>query len=336
MRVWAVMAAAALLAGGGAARAANFDRLYVFGDSLVDSGNAAIALSTPGVVSDIVVPPSGRFTNGLNFADDLSAALGFGQATAFLAGGNNYAVGGAIAETTAPLPTLPPAPGAALVPPSLGQQITGFYEPAKAAGVRPAIDANSLVLVAIGGNDIRAILQGAPLSITQTATDVATDLQRLIADGARNILVVGLPDIGLIPSVYSQGAAAQGFGTLLSQNLNGLYASTVKTLTAANPGVGIQLFDLYGLQHEVIADPTAFGVDADKRYAACSTSGGLATNCQGYLYFDGIHPTAQVDTVVAARLAALVPEPASWMLLVLGFGAVGGAMRRPRVSGRPA
>ncbi|MBS0282967.1 MAG: PEP-CTERM sorting domain-containing protein, partial [Proteobacteria bacterium] len=32
------------------------------------------------------------------------------------------------------------------------------------------------------------------------------------------------------------------------------------------------------------------------------------------------------------NLAAAVPEPATWALMILGFGAIGGMMRRRRVS----
>ena len=100
--------------------AASYDRLYVFGDSLVDSGNAATQV--PGSA-----PASGRFTNGLNFADDVSLALGFGPSTAYLQGGTNYAVGGSTVATFYPNQ----------MPPDLGYQITGYYEPSATGAVSP-------------------------------------------------------------------------------------------------------------------------------------------------------------------------------------------------------
>ena len=331
MRFFGWVAAATLLLVGSAAQAVNYDRLYVFGDSLVDSGNAAIALSSPGVTTTITVPPSGRFTNGLNFADDLSATLGFGVATPFLGGGINYAVGGATATTTGPVPVLPPPAGTDLVPPSFGQQIVNFYEPSVLAGLRPAIDANSLVLVAIGGNDVRAILQGQPLTVGGTVSAVSAGLARLIADGARNIVLVGLPDIGRIPSVYDKGLLAQAAGTQLSQALNLSYAQIAKTLPGSlGVDASIQLFDLYGLQHEIIDNPGNFGINANLLTKSCVDNGGLATNCAGYAFFDGIHPTAQVHAIIASRIAGQLPEPESWMLMIVGFGFTGAAMRRAR------
>lgn len=322
MRVTGWVAVATAMLGMSAAHAVSYDRLYVFGDSLVDSGNAAIA--SPGSA-----PASGRFSNGYNFADDLSAALGFGPATAFLAGGTNYAVGGATATTTGPVPVFPPVPGSSLVPPSLGQQIANFYEPSVASGVRPAIDPNSLVLVTIGGNDVRAILEGKPITIGGAAAAVQSGLSELIADGARNIVVVGLPDIGKIPSVLAAGSAASVAGTQLSLALNSTYAQIVGGLSASLGSAGsIELFDLFGLQHQIIANPTAFGVDPALLTTGCVEGGGLATNCAGYTFYDGIHPTAQIHTFIAQGIAAQIPEPQSWALMILGFGLTGAALRR--------
>ncbi len=55
--------------------------------------------------------------------------------------------------------------------------------------------------------------------------------------------------------------------------------------------------------------------------------------CQGYLFFDGIHPTQQVHGLIADAIAtqlgiSAVPETSTWAMLVLGFGTVGVAMRR--------
>lgn len=322
MRVMEWVAVATAMLGMSAAQAVSYDRLYVFGDSLVDSGNAAIA--SPGSA-----PAHGRFTNGYDFADDLSATLGLGPATAFLAGGTNYAVGGATATTTGPVPVFPPVPGSSLVPPSLGQQIASFYEPSVAAARRPAIDPNSLVLVTIGGNDVRAILQGQPLTVGGTAMAVQSGLTELIADGARNIVVVGLPDIGRIPSVLVAGSAASTAGTQLSLALNAAYVQIIGGLSASLGSAGsIELFDLFGFQHQLLATPTAFGLDPALLTTGCVDGGGLATNCAGYAFYDGIHPTAQVHSLIAQRIAAQIPEPQSWALMILGFGLTGAALRR--------
>src|SRR6478672_780719 len=65
--------------------------LIVFGDSLSDTGNDAIA--TRGAIPG---PPyaQGRFSNGPNYVDELAQNLGL-SSTPSLAGGTNSAFGGA-------------------------------------------------------------------------------------------------------------------------------------------------------------------------------------------------------------------------------------------------
>ena len=165
--------------------------------------------------------------------------------------------------------------------------------PRSRGGCGRPIDANSLVLVTIGGNDVRAILQGQPPTLGGANSALATGLGDLIADGARNIIVVGLPDIGKIPSVVAAGGAAQVAGTQLSAGLNGLFQATVNGYASqlGTLGGSIELFDLFGLQTQLEMNPASFGLDASLLTTPCVGSG--STTCDGYLFYDGIHPTAQ-------------------------------------------
>ncbi|WP_174279111.1 SGNH/GDSL hydrolase family protein [Sphingomonas bacterium] len=311
----AMVVSAAMLATSSVCAAAPYDRLYVFGDSLVDSGNAATQV--PGSA-----PASGRFTNGLNFADDVSLALGFGPATAYLQGGTNYAVGGSTVATFF----------ANQIPPDLGFQITGYYEPSTLTtsplARRAAIDANSLVLITSGGNDVRDYgFPGAP-SPLDTVTALRTDLTRLImTDGARNIIVVGLPDVGQIPSIY--GTAAQANATLASTGLNTQYSSIVDSFQQQLGTSGsIRLFDLATLQTSIQDHPADYGLDPALVHSSCVATGGLASDCAGYLYYDGIHPTAYVHGLIAQAIVASIPDPTTWAMMIVGFGLTGATLRR--------
>src|SRR5499425_1883498 len=111
--------------------AAAYSALYIFGDSLSDSGNNAVVLApntTPVPVSGNDFIPtfpyaSGHYTNGPVSAQDFAPALGL-SADPSLLGGTNYAFGGA---RTGPL-TPNPFPGGLLnpFPPSLETQVAFF------------------------------------------------------------------------------------------------------------------------------------------------------------------------------------------------------------------
>jgi phospholipase/lecithinase/hemolysin len=100
----AIAVLAGLVACGGA-KATTYPAIYSFGDSLSDVGNLSA-----GAAGTIPLPGfyfNGRFSNGPNWLDDLSAKLGLPMSPALL-GGDNYAVGGA--QTGKTIVNNPPVP----------------------------------------------------------------------------------------------------------------------------------------------------------------------------------------------------------------------------------
>src|SRR5579871_5035334 len=100
MKIVLLAAAMAASVTAAPASAGTYSALYVFGDSLVDSGNDYIATSG-------AQPPAsggynaGRFSNGYNAADYLNFALFGSYSAPELGGGTNYAFGGALAASDA-------------------------------------------------------------------------------------------------------------------------------------------------------------------------------------------------------------------------------------------
>ena len=139
LRLAAVAAIAATLAVSRVAAAPIPSQLVIFGDSLVDAGN--VFLATGGFApSNVYNNPSrgyfpGRFTNGPDYTDLLSLRL-YGQYTApSLAGGSNYAYGGATYVANAdPVPDLAA---------QYAQYTAGH-----------SIDPNALYIINLGGNDV--------------------------------------------------------------------------------------------------------------------------------------------------------------------------------------
>jgi len=91
-------------------------------------------------------------------------------------------------------------------------------------------------------------------------------------------------------------------------------------------------------EHNLLANPAAFGLPAGLNTTTpCQIVGGgtpQLANCANSLYFDAIHPTAQVHAVIAGailtqlRSTAAVPEPATWLAMLSGFALIGVALRR--------
>jgi outer membrane lipase/esterase len=306
--------------------ATTYSNLFVFGDSLVDSGNARAARLATGGADP--APPQlgyfqGRFSNGYNFADYVSLDLFGRPTTAASFGGMNFAVGGAQAAEVV---------GDAS--PSFAEQLAIF------AASGQSFSKDSLVLVTFGGNDVRSQLDGAATGVTPTLTPAVSafyaNLAALIGLGARNILVTGLPDIGQIPGVTQFGSPAlSGLGTQLSFGLNQAIGQSVGGL-GTQTGYNLQFFDLFAFQTAIYNDPTSVGLPASLDTSrACLQVPGAAPACNGFVYFDPIHPTTQVHRAIATGIRAQVapvPEPETWALMLIGFGAIGASMRRRRGS----
>jgi phospholipase/lecithinase/hemolysin len=308
------LAVAALLVAAPAAAATNPDQIVVFGDSLVDAGNIFIATggSIPNPAEGYF---PGRFTNGPDYTDILSEHLYGHYSVPSLAGGSNYAFGGATYVDTGGLI------------PSLEQQL-GLYT----AG--HAVDPNALYIINLGANDVFAIDNGAipaPLVPAYEAalTDVlATSLTELHAAGATRILVTGIP-------------VADPVGMALDTQVQATLNAVQPTLT----GTTLYRFSYLSFFQQLVADPTAFGVapfthaQSDGCFAHLSPP--ATDDCSGYFTVDGTHPIAPIQAAIYGRVSAILgiptPEPASWSLMIVGFGLVGAAARGRRpMTPRPA
>jgi outer membrane lipase/esterase len=306
--------AVALAVYGGTAQAApSFSQLLVFGDSLIDSGNAHFGsglLGIPDPTPTELGYYQGRFSNGYNFADYLSLTYAATPATSFLEGGTNFGVGGA---TAAYSPTE--------VSPSFLTQLQVF------AGTMQPIAGDALVLVAFGGNDVRAVIADlGPVDFTPTLAAMSFGLASLALAGAQHIVVTGVADMGALPVSQSFGSTATALATARSQALNAQIEALVSSL-ALSSGANISFFDLFALEQSLRTAPAAYSLPALNTTATCQSGGAEAVHsgCSGYLYFDVIHPTTQVHAAIAGAIEeelAAVAEPKSWALLIIGFAFV--------------
>lgn len=303
------------------AASAAYSQLFVFGDSLSDVGNNAIALPLvlgPGVTPDAAIGSnnfiplytysSGRYSNGPVWAEVFAQQLGTGPLLPSLAGGTGFAHGGANTGGVDDVPTL-------------RDQVNGFI--ARPGGA----PSDALYVIAGGGNNVRDIalqvLAGADPAATIAAgaadyvNDIVTMLGQLQADGARNFVVWNTPNLGLTPFGRSLGAAGSGLLSSISGALGGALFNGLAGLD------GVSLFDVYGLITNVAADPTSYGLTNVED--ACIAG---ACNRDTQLFWDGLHPTAAAHEIIADAMFRTVPEPASALLALFGLSAL--ALRRGR------
>ena len=315
------------------AHAGPYTGIYFFGDSLTDVGNVTATYATqphpPGAPAVIPGAPyfNGRASNGPLYADVLAAGLGF-TATPSVLGGNDYAFGGA--RTRYQL---------------FGSPYLGIVDQVAAFRALPGpADPGALYVLFAGANNVQDILSGRTIDalgnpvpgIGGTLSDIGAMLAGLYAEGARNILVPNVPNIGRVPRVADNGPAAVAGGTALSQALDAGLGNLLDGFVVSHPDAHVFRFDTYAALEDIVANASAFGLtDLTHRcYTGDDlgfTGGGtVCANPQNYLFWDGIHPTAAVHAILGREMLAVlgVPEPEAIGLVVIGALALARQRRR--------
>jgi phospholipase/lecithinase/hemolysin len=125
------------------------------------------------------------------------------------------------------------------------------------------------------------------------------------------------------PTLTASGADGSAAATVLSQAYNAALVADIDALTAGS-NLSVSLIDTYSLINTAIDDPASYGFTnvTDSCYTGAYTGGGtVCTNPSQYLFWDGVHPTAAAQAMVAA--AAAVPEPEALAILIIGLIGMG-------------
>ncbi|HEX8256503.1 MAG TPA: SGNH/GDSL hydrolase family protein [Allosphingosinicella sp.] len=294
-----------------------YSGVFVFGDSLVDAGNAlklaefaediSLAELPAGVPTSEKGYYEGRFTDGLTFADLVSNKfISMPTTTVFPFGftdpwigvsfrfvsdpeGNNlnFAYGGAQIRK-----------GEEVVP-DLDDQTDAFID-----AVDGDADPNALHMVTMGGNDVRRLVpDDAPVADAATARTILADAAQemheevgdLIRAGVRHVVVTGIPDVGMIPEYngLADEAARRAAATEYSAILDGMIQDYLGQLRVQYPAATIHYVSL--------TDATTKIVDNLDRIFAPEDLAGLH-NPSDVLFFDFVHPTAQAHTLLASAV----------------------------------
>ncbi len=325
----------------------------VFGDSLSDDGNIAIASKLPNLTGTSSFQ---KFTTnpGNVTVENIASRFGLPLAPSLI-GGEDFAFGGSGVLTN--------SPGTAAGVPTVTTQVTGYLS------AHSTLDPERLYTVWAGANDIfyhgAAALAGAGAaqaiaklpanlppatlaaltaqinaaaaaqvgvaaveSAAQAAANVGAAAQQevallnqLHAAGARHVVVFNLPDIGATPSAQSTDKAAPGAAAAFTA-LTGVYNQALSS-GLASIRTGIVPVNAALLSAEAAADPAAFGL-VNATTPACTTASSLtctqstlvAPNAAlTYLFADGVHPTTQADRVLSSAVVSELRAPAYVSLL---------------------
>ncbi len=272
------------------ALAGPYTDLIVFGDSLSDVGNTfSSSIASLFIDTDDYM---GRFSNGPVYAERLSMGLDLGTLTRDGVGGDNFAYGGA--ETN--------GPGGleGWFINSLSEQVTRYLN--RIDGATP--DPQTLFVVFIGANDF---LRADETNPATPAGVVQTQINRLINAGARQLLGVNLPLLGLTPD-YSANPSEAATKSSLAATYNDALENVYSTLETTNPAVTIHRLDVESLFSSYLDNAASLGftntVDRGQ-----DVPGSSYDRAPGYVFWDGVHPTREAHALLGeAAIRAVLPE----------------------------
>ena len=309
-----------------------YSGVIVFGDSLVDAGNAlGLANWYNGLpfTEPVDAAPtadkgyySGRFTNGFTFADLISNKyLGIPTKPVFPYGYEDPYIGVPIAPFASDPSghNLNFAYGGAQMRrgdekvPDIDGQTDAWRD-----AVDGHADPNALHLFAFGANDVHdlvpktgawASLSTAQATLTKAADKFIHEILQTIDDGVNHVLVIGVPDIGIQP--YYNGlideAARRAVATQYAQMLDDMIRSRIGALTLPSD-VEFKYVSFTGMADQVI------GL-LDDLYPASQV---YPLNQSSVVFFDKAHPTAQLNAMAAAYLLDQLNGTSSGDALPLG------------------
>ncbi len=317
--VRAFLVAVAIAACASSVRAQEYSAVVVFGDSLSDSGNVVETLP-------LGLPAGSSFTTNPDpvWAEIVAESFG-ASGEPSLAGGTNFAVGGACVNRDIPCHVTVPVLGRIEMP-RLDQQIDRHLL------ARPdgAADADALYAVWAGSNDLVAVLEavaaGEPVNpqtaIPATAQRYVGEVRRLQQAGARHIVVLNLPDAGQTP--FAQSIPDPSF----PPTLNALATAYNQALNAGIGTLddGIVPIDAFGLFNTLLADPGNYGftnvagtacapVSREINSIVCAPAGSGSpvtyepgTN-RTHLFADDKHPSGGAHAILANVVTATLAAP---------------------------
>ncbi len=265
--------------------------LYIFGDSLSDTGN--VYRATNGTY-----PPSppyfqGRFSNGQVWVEYLTQQLSIDQV-------NNFAIGGATTASTGGLsPQEDRANPSANRVPGLLSQVQSFTQTVRNSQ-SGRLNSDALYVLWAGANDY---LQGT-IDPAVPVENITQAITLLIAEGTNKILVVNLPDLGQLPATLN--TANSEILSRLTEAHNRNLRRSFTQINQQNPDLQLVLLNVQHLYQTAIAQPSTYGFTNVTQ--SCAANVQLCRIPDQFLFWDTIHPTTAGHEIIAEQAFAALQE----------------------------
>jgi len=286
--------------------AQSVSKFIVFGDSLSDTGNSY-------EYSHHTKPPAalyyqGRYSNGPIWIDYVLKTLFPNKTHHRLF---NYAFGGS--------GVLQSQPNAF----TLSQEVDSYLLTHQAK-----VKSDSWFVIWIGANDYLLSPNSTQKTVNKVIAEMERNIVRLREHGARHLVILGLPDLGLSPFAQDLDLEIQLSGVV--QIHNHRLKERIAKLQVRFPETDWHYMDVNQTFSDLIAHPKQFGFvhttercletevknnsvrSADKgpsawlRIALGKHARNAQEKCRDYVFLDQVHPTTYVHQMLAQQFVKIV------------------------------
>ncbi|KAI6685077.1 hypothetical protein NL676_030990 [Syzygium grande] len=312
---------------------------FVFGDSLVDSGNnnylatIARADAPPYGIDYPTHRPTGRFSNGLNIPDIISESIGSEPTLPYLdpeLNGERLLIGANFASAGIGILNDTGIQFFNII--RIAQQLQFFQQyqerVASLIGEDQAqrLVSNALVLITLGGNDFvnnyylvpfsaRSRQFSLPDYVVYLISEYRKILARLYELGARRVIVTGTGPLGCVPAERAQRSRNGECAEELQRAARLFNPQLIQIINDLNREIGSDVFvaaNALEMSVNFITDPQAYGFVTSKvaccgqgRYnglGLCTVASNLCPNRDVYAFWDPFHPSERANRIIVQQI----------------------------------
>lgn len=312
---------------------------FVFGDSLVDSGNNDYLITTaradqpPYGIDYPTHRPTGRFSNGLNIPDLISEQIGSEPTMPYLSPeltGERLLVGANFAS--AGIGILNDTGIQFLNIIRIFKQLEYFQQYQQRVSALIGVDETqqlvnqALVLITLGGNDFVNNYYLVPFSARSRQFSLPDYVRYLIREyrkvllnlydlGARRVLVTGTGPLGCVPAELAQRSRNGECAVELQRAASLFNPQLIQMVQGINNEIGDNIFvtvNAMEMHMNFINDPQAYGFVTSKiaccgqgpynGLGLCTPLSNLCPNRDIYAFWDAFHPSERANRIIVQTI----------------------------------
>ncbi|KAF8006244.1 hypothetical protein BT93_K0511 [Corymbia citriodora subsp. variegata] len=336
----AALLSAAVFLSVAAPRAEAARAFFVFGDSLVDSGNnnylatTARADNPPNGIDYPTHRATGRFSNGLNLPDIISEKIGAEATLPYLSPqltGQKLLVGANFASAGIGILNDTGIQFLNIIRIVRQLQLFQQYQARLSALIgRPQAQQRvnqALVLITLGGNDWVNNYFLTPVSARSRQFTIPQYAQYLVAEykkilrrlydlGARRVLVTGTGPLGCVPAELAMTGSRNGECAPRLQQAAAIYNPALfQMVKELNREIGSNVFinaNAFDMNMNFVTNPRKYGFVTSKiaccglgpynGLGTCNVAANLCPNRNVYVFWDPFHPTERANRIIVDQI----------------------------------